>query len=135
MGNGTPPDPARMRVSAGITIRFGNDSAPSCSGTKSGLLDMAIFPVECGMKPKACAQADSVQCSLSCRLAKAQLTEVEGNEKGLRHLLHVLVIGVDAPLGRHLDALEFDVVADIVGAACAAQDIDGVVVATHQPVG
>src|SRR5476651_2410336 len=58
-GKGTPPGPARMRVSAGITIRLGNDSAPSCSGSKSESVDMARFPVECGREPKTRGRAMS----------------------------------------------------------------------------
>jgi hypothetical protein len=68
--------------------------------------------------------------SVECHLA-----EVERDENRLGHLLHVLIVGVDAACAWHLDPLEIAIAADIVGAAVPAQDIDGVVVATHEAVG
>src|SRR5271167_2874123 len=50
-------------------------------------------------------------------LAEGEFAEVERDEERLGDLLHVLVVGVDAPPGRHLDALELAIVEDVVRAA------------------
>src|ERR1700721_102316 len=51
------------------------------------------------------------------RSTEGKAAEVKRNEQWHGHLLHDLVVSIDSPPGRHFDALEIAIVADVVGAA------------------
>src|SRR5271154_4808732 len=97
-----------MRVSAGITIRFGRRSAPSSSGVNRASASMSGSFVISGC---------GVDTMVRTVLVEREAAEVKRDQQGFGYLLHVLIVGVDAPLGRHLDALKLAIVAHIVCSA------------------
>src|SRR3984885_8411688 len=62
-------------------------------------------------------------------------SEVERDKQRLGCLLHLLVVSVDTASGRHHETLKVLVVGRVVGAGCAAEDVDRVVMPAHQAVG
>ena len=62
------------------------------------------------------------------------LDHVDGDQQRLGDELVVTLPAVDPPLGGDDDPVYFAIVGGIVQTRCAAQDVDGVVVAAQQPV-
>src|SRR6266702_1229099 len=68
------------------------------------------------------------------RSTEVELAEVDGDEERVGYLLHRVVIGIDATLRRHLDALEGAIVSGVVGAGGTPEDVNGIVVTAHQSI-
>src|SRR5271168_3788717 len=92
-------------------------------------------PTDCCWLDSLSAMACSSQTQFVARSADGDLTHVDGDQQRLRDELVVALPAVNPPLGGDDDPVCFAIVGGIVQSGCAAEDSDGVVLPTQQPVG
>src|ERR1700756_5083227 len=83
----------------------------------------------CGLDSRWAMVCSSHRCS-----ADGDLAHVDGDQQRFRDKLVVALPGVNPPRGGDDDPVYFAIVGGVVQSGCAAEDIDGVVQATQQPV-
>ena len=72
--------------------------------------------------------------TLASRPHKGKLGDINRHQQRLRHSRPLAVVRVHSTGHRHFDSLDFSVVVLVVRTAGAAEDINGVVVSSHESV-